>query len=51
MPVDFEPNPEGNIVLENGVACVLAKGEVTDQPRYTSHFATCPQAKVHRRKS
>ncbi len=56
MPVDWEPTDRGNVVVyhrqaEGFVCRVLGRGK---QPRAgeklrTSHFATCPQAKQHRR--
>jgi hypothetical protein len=64
-PLDYEPNPEkGNVILTgNGQAETLSKAEVErriagptlidpdvpDEPRYLSHFATCPQRGQHRR--
>lgn len=45
MPLDAQPDPQGIVWLHGGVA------HVGDQPpamgatdRYTSHFATCPNA-------
>lgn len=29
---------------------VLRKGEVVEGPRYVSHFSTCPQANIHRKR-
>lgn len=54
MPLDAEPDPvKGNIALVGGVWCVLSRAELADlggdRPRYTSHFATCPDAAKHRR--
>jgi hypothetical protein len=58
MPVDAQPNPEGNVTLSLGSialgshrALVWGKGERIpfDLTRYTSHFATCPNANSHRR--
>jgi hypothetical protein len=46
MPVDPEPVAEGNVVLVDGLAVVGGEGE----PRYTSHFATCPDAKRWRKR-
>lgn len=43
MPVDADPTPDGNVVMVDGRAVVT-----TDPPpgarRFTSHFATCPNA-------
>lgn len=51
MPVDAEPVEfGGNVVIRNGVAVVLAKGEAsgTDEKRHHSHFTTCRTAAMHR---
>lgn len=52
-PLDAQPVDDGNIVLDDGETYrVLTKAEratVVDIPRYTSHFATCPTARQHRR--
>lgn len=47
MPVDLHPTNRGNVVIRNGVAYVGAQQD--DAPRYTSHFATCPDAEGWRR--
>lgn len=51
MPLDGRPADDGNIVLEDGVAHYLKKGEAPPAGtlRWRSHFATCPQAAAHRR--
>lgn len=56
MPVDAAPNPRnGSIVLrERAGEAPLAIAGVPDEafpgePRYTSHFATCPEAARWRR--
>jgi len=52
MPVDWEPVPDGNVVIRNGLAHVF-RNNVIVQPEevlYTSHFATCPRGKAHRRR-
>ena len=56
MPVDWEPVPTGNVVVwdrpgEGFVCRVLKKGETPPAGARlrTSHFATCPNAKQHRR--
>jgi hypothetical protein len=57
-PLDAEPREDGNIeIVEPGPDGPLIRhltgeelplfGEVA--PRYVSHFATCPDAPVHRR--
>lgn len=51
MPLDPNPAPDGNVVLElEGIdrtpcARVLTKGEVAAGPTYLSHFATCAKAR------
>jgi hypothetical protein len=47
MPVDAELVAGGNIELRNGLAVYVAP--VAQVRRYVSHFATCPNAKQHRR--
>lgn len=51
MPIDRDPVPDGNVVLLDGDRVhVLHADEVADDvPRYVSHFATCPNARGHRR--
>lgn len=57
MPLDAEPNPDGNVVLAHGLAIVREKpsfevrGEREGETRHTSHFATCPFAAQHRRRA
>lgn len=61
MPVDPEPHPDGNVSVsgmhtDTGVvmqARVKSRPPeatlfTTAQPRYRSHFATCPHAAQHR---
>jgi hypothetical protein len=48
MPLDPEPSEEGNVVILGELARVLAAGE-TGEPRFLSHFATCPNAAQHRK--
>lgn len=55
IPLDAEPNPKGNVVLREKTptdtrACVLRKGEETNETRYTAHFATCPYADRFRKR-
>jgi len=47
MPLNAEPDPEGRFVLERGVAVSVIDAKNLD--RYTSHFATCPNAADHRK--
>jgi hypothetical protein len=65
MPVDAKPSPKGTLVLRYpehvGDTVVLDddepatminanKAEAPDgEPRFASHFATCPQAAAHRK--
>lgn len=58
MPVDAQPVDGGNVLLSTGpgvrIATVVGKKAQPnlfgdDGPRYTSHFATCPNADTHRR--
>lgn len=44
MPLDVEPVPDGNVVLERGgFARVLRKGETVEDGRlrYVAHWVTC----------
>lgn len=55
MPLDPEPNPNGNIILLDGVAITKGSGglfepSMPEGPAYLSHFATCPHADQWRRK-
>lgn len=50
MPVDADPSPRGNLVLEGELARVVPAPDLLDRrPRHTSHFATCPNADQHRK--
>lgn len=63
MPLDPEPRADGNIEMtgrtrrtkQGGMApevsYVPTQGALiaSDEPRYVSHFATCPNAEQHRR--
>jgi hypothetical protein len=62
MPVDAQPNPDGNLVLAPAASpgqpptayvapapILLLGGSTPRMDRYTSHFATCPNAAQHRR--
>lgn len=51
MPVNAEPVDNGNLVLTPAMdprdppqVRTLGRDEHAPMPRYTSHFATCPQA-------
>lgn len=60
-PLDRAPDPDGRIIVEawqateRGMAPVVRvlhddELELVSGPRYTSHFATCPDAQQHRRR-
>jgi len=55
MPVDAAPSIDGNLQLigdqlDSVVYLSTAKqAELFDVDRYTSHFATCPNAVIHRK--
>lgn len=58
MPIDLEPDPSGNLVIEEiaGIVyCHVTKqtqamlGEENAPELYLSHFATCPVANANRR--
>lgn len=52
MPVDAEPTAEGNVALvevDGDLHARVAAANLLEEPRYTSHFATCPNADAHRR--
>jgi len=52
MPIDYEADPAGRVIIAAGVAQFLRKGETPPATlaRFTSHFATCPHAFRHRRR-
>lgn len=60
MPIDAQPVDGGNVILhpaergQSPTATVVGKQPQPslfgdDGPRYTSHFATCPNAAEHRK--
>lgn len=57
MPIDAMPTSDGNIELGTDPGTMETTAHVRDGSwpegltgeRYTSHFATCPQAAQHRR--
>lgn len=58
IPVDPVAAGDGNIIVlfdpaERGMlrVRVLRKDESTDQPRYRTHFTTCPNADTWRQKT
>lgn len=56
MPVDLEPAPDGNLLLDIDSDATVRATYIRDdsgpldngRPRYVSHFATCPHAHTHR---
>lgn len=53
MPLDAAPAPKGNLVfMHNGRlrARTVNDADPAGEPRFLSHFATCPNAEAHRRK-
>ena len=55
IPVDEDPVPNGNIVVVGRMAKVCKNAAAAEtlypgEPRYVSHFATCPQAGQWRKK-
>lgn len=48
MPIDLRPTLLSNVAIRKGIAHVGRTFE-KDEPRYASHFATCPNAAAHRR--
>lgn len=65
MPVDAEPNPDGNVLVTKRsgmvpLATVMGRDKAGDMAElladdlssaHTSHFATCPHAAAHRRQA
>lgn len=54
MPLDAEPVPGiGNVRLADGRAEVLGPLEAaaSSEVLYTAHFATCPDAAMHRKRA
>jgi len=50
MPVDAEPSEKGTLDISSGVAKTAVKGiTLPGTPLHLSHFATCPNAKQHRK--
>ncbi len=55
MPVDAQPSPDGTVVVAHRPSTNQLIAEKYYAPkhqgrkRYTSHFATCPNSKSHRR--
>lgn len=60
MPVDYQPDPEGKFYVWRTDDGVIHAQTAKDAPSwiinsgrstFTSHFATCPHAKHHRKRS
>ncbi len=51
MPLDATPNPAGNVVIRDGLAVVLKLDEFETEKgrRFMAHWATCPNAKSHKK--
>lgn len=59
MPIDVTPSEDGTFVktglTDAATNCPMVEFTLTgglladERPRYTSHFATCPDADQHRR--
>lgn len=49
IPLDPEPGPAGNLVINDGVA-ITAPADAPAGIRFTSHFATCEFAHTHRKR-
>jgi hypothetical protein len=51
MPLDATPNPNGNVVIRDGLAVVLnlAELETTTERKWLAHWASCPNAIGHRK--
>lgn len=49
MPLDPTPTVEGNIEIDGMGRAVVRKKQADGLRRYTSHFATCPDAARHRK--
>lgn len=53
MPIDAEPASDGNLEIVRGVAQLAQTdlfGNAPCGPFYISHFATCPNARKHRKR-
>lgn len=51
IPLDPEPTTFGNLVVVDGIARPPRIGDDVPFLQYVSHFATCPNAAVHRKRS
>ena len=50
IPIDPDPVPDGNLFFHGSVIHYAKHPPAPGEERYKSHFATCPNAKHHRRK-
>lgn len=52
MPMDADPIPSGDYIIEDGRAVYVGTGLTLDygNDRFISHFATCPNAPMHRKR-
>lgn len=46
-PINFQPDPKGNIAIDGDTYRIVKKGEEYDGARYMNHWATCPKAHEH----
>lgn len=46
MPLNADPDPDGNVTVNDDIATVHAPGQLglDDEQRWMPHHATCPQA-------
>jgi hypothetical protein len=46
MPLDAQPNPAGNVTVDDDTSTVHATGQLglDDDERWMPHFVTCPSA-------
>lgn len=55
MPLDYQPDPRGlgNVIFTANAQVRYVKREESglEEPRYTSHFATCPDSEQHRKRN
>jgi hypothetical protein len=49
MPLDAAPHPAGTFVITATGVAAYSPG--SPEPRYRSHFANCPHAGQHRKKT
>lgn len=50
MPLDIEPNPDGNMTLILAGVLVARKAQL-DETRYMPHHATCPEVGQFRKRN